>query len=90
MNLYAIRNKGTGKLIKFNGTTLLYQIKPPVYFSGKEIFELVTFQEEPAKSCGWCRNWGDEQYGILNNPRTGQNIPWWEWSFCPNCGKRLK
>lgn len=99
MKLYAIRDIETGVLEGLPSGVWPFMIFEHKCHAETEIrvfrddnkFEVVTFREEPTEPCEWCE--GGMHCGEINrfhSEGSPETLLAKNWSFCPNCGRRLR
>ena len=96
MKMYAIRNEKTGAYRKDEYGTIQAYTYAPLPSSCKKDEVVVELSPRPSKPCEWCDvNDGawcatyDGRMIALDNEGSPETLLAENWSFCPNCGRRL-
>ncbi len=89
--LYAVRDKSTGEFVKDNlGRVVASEhiISAPVSSRSRE--EIINLRIEPTEPCEWCETYGGEMIAPSDDLYAFEcALDAEDWSFCPNCGRRL-
>ena len=99
--LYAIRNKETGEIYRHTFVPIHATREGAEIDIREELnsekYEPVTLRIEPTEPCEWCGvndgAWCETYHGrmvAIDNEGYPETLLAENWTFCPNCGRRLE